>query len=133
MAKVYSNLTFSDPWRTLKFPKMYLVTDRQLLLSEAPTLAKILLGRVSQSQRRKSVADFEVQPGQRRKSFSIRPRSSSDLTPSTRRQQGTWQQQDSNIYENSNIYAGNFTSDSPSDALFKPSSGNICLAYSPDA
>ena len=109
------------------------MTDRQLLLSEAPTLAKILLGRVSQSQRRKSVADFEVQPGQRRKSFSIRPRSSSDLTPSTRRQQGTWQQQDINIYENSNIYAGNFTSDSPSDALFKPSSGNICLAYSPDA
>ena len=109
------------------------MTDRQLLLSEAPTLAKILLGRVSQSQRRKSVADFEVQPGQRRKSFSIRPRSSSDLTPSTRRQQGTWQQQDSNIYENSNINAGYFTSDSPSDALFKPSSGNICLAYSPDA
>ena len=104
------------------------MTDRQLLLSEAPTLAKILLGRVS--QRRKSVADFEVQPGQRRKSFSIRPRSSSDLTPSTRRQQGTWQQQDSNIYENN---AGYFTSDSPSDALFKPSSGNICLAYSPDA
>ena len=109
---------------------MNLVTDRQLLLSEAPTLAKILLGRVNQSQRRKSVADFEVQPGPRRKSLSIRPRSSSDLTPSTRRQQGTWQQQDSNIYENN---AGYFTSDSPSDALFKPSSGNICLAYSPDA
>jgi len=113
---------------TLKF-KMYLVTDRQLLLSEAPTLAKILLGRVNQSQRRKSVADFEVQPGPRRKSFSIRPRSSSDLTPSTHRQK-VWQQQDSNIYENN---AGYFTSDSPSDALFKPSSGNICLAYSPDA
>ena len=108
---------------------MYLVTDRQLLISEAPTLAKILLGRVNQSRRRKSVADFEVQPGLRRKSFSIRPRSSSDLTPSSRRQQ-VWQQQDSNIHENN---AGYCTSDSSSDALFKPSSGNICLAYSPDA
>ena len=105
------------------------MTDRQLLLSEAPTLAKILLGRVSQSQRRSSVADFEVQPGPRRKSFSIRPRSSSDLTPLSRRQsvQPVWQQQDNNIYENN---AGFFTSDShcnTSDALFKPSSGNICL------
>ena len=92
-------------------------------------MAKILLSRVNQSQRRKSVADFEVQPGSRRKSFSIRPRSSSDLTPSSRRQQ-VWQQQESNVYENNGGY---FASDSASDALFKPSSGNICLAYSPDA
>lgn len=105
------------------------MTDRQLLLSEAPTLAKILLSRVNQSHRRKSVAEFEAHPGPRRKSFGIRPRSSSDLTPSSRRQQ-VWQQQDSNIYENNGGY---FTSDSASDALFKPSSGNICLAYSPDA
>ena len=103
---------------------LILVTDRELLLSEAPTLAKILLGRVNQSQRRKSVADNE---GPRRKSFSIRPRSSSDLTPSSYRR-NIWR--DSNICEDNTEY---HTRDLPSDALFKPSSGNICLAFSPDA
>ena len=103
---------------------LFSVTDRELLLSEAPTLAKILLGRVNQTQRRKSVAENE---GTRRKSFSIRPRSSSDLTPSSYRR-NMWQ--DSSICENNTEY---YKSDLPSDALFKPSSGNICLAFSPDA
>ena len=105
--------------------KIFSVTDRELLLSEAPTLAKILLGRVNQTQRRKSIADNDVS---RRKSFSIRPRSSTDLTPSSYHRRNTGILHESR--ENNTEY---YTSDLPSDALFKPSSGNICLAYSPDA